>query len=226
MTSPTKSPFVTIVARIARTISVFADRQRPAHVDQPRDDERQAEEHQHAAHDHPRDQPDDGSRRTRRPRAGRARPPSPALRPSTAICCASDVRLSAWYPGIPPKRLDTTFTTPRVAELLVRVEVGVEQQLDPTHVEQARDHGDEHRGGDAGGLTEHRRPVRAGDRVDGPRLPQPRGRERSEQPEPVPRGVDGRAGARASRSRRGQARSRPSPGSRAAAAPRGSPPAR
>ena len=37
---------------------------------------------------------------------------SPAPRPSTSICCASAVRLSAWYPGIPPKRPVTTFTNP------------------------------------------------------------------------------------------------------------------
>ena len=36
----------------------------------------------------------------------------PAPRPSTAICWPRAVRLSAWYPGIPPKRPETTFTNP------------------------------------------------------------------------------------------------------------------
>ena len=81
-----------------------------------------------------------------------------------------------------------------VAELPVRVEVPVQHELGPADVEQDPEHGDEHDGDDAGGLSQHRPPVGAGEGAGGPRLEQPAGPVRSEHPEPRPRIVERGAG--------------------------------
>ena len=168
-------------------------RERPPLVPNPLDDERQAEEHQHAADDHARDQLDhgraehDGGERDERGDEPRG--------PRVDVHALRERRQAERViPGDTAERAGDDVEETGVAELLVRVEVAVQHELGAADVEQDPDHGDEHHGGDAGGLSEHRPPVGAGEGAEGPRLEQPTGPVGSDQPEPRSRIVDRGAG--------------------------------
>ena len=178
-----------IVSHDRKDDQVLPHRQRAAHVDDPRDQERQADEHQHATHDHPWDEPDDGGAED----DGRERNEcghEPGTPPVDVHLLRERRQAERVVPGDPAEEARDDVHQPRVAERLVRVEIGVEQELDAAHVEQARHHGDEHRRDDPDSLVEHRRPVGATERADGPELPESRGGERSQQPQSISRRLE------------------------------------
>ena len=201
---------------------VFERGQRPSLVPDPLDDEGQTEEHQHAPDDHPRDQPDDlradhdgGQRDERRDQAR-----GPRVHPHPLRERREGKRVIA---GDPPERPRHDVQDACVAELPVRVEVPVQDELGAADVEQDRDRGHEDRGHDRGPRLEHGEPVGATDRADASTssITRPSRTVRAANP---PRGPPPRRSRwRPSRSRTPRARSRSPPGSRAAASRPGPP---
>ena len=172
---------------------VLAQGQRPTHVHDPCDEERQPDEDQDPSHDHPGDQPDGrGAEHDRR--EGDERRHEPRAAPADVHLLGQRRQAQGVVAGDPAEAPRDDIDQPRSTKLLVRVEIGPEQQPDASHIEQAGHHGDEDGGGDTGGLVEHRRPVGEVERVDGPESPEVGRGERPEEPEAFSGRLEGGAG--------------------------------
>ncbi len=158
ITTPGRNPLTMIPARITRTTtySTFGSVLRLSQTQSTMNDS--AEEDQHAPDDHARDQLDHG--RAEHEGGERDERSDESRGPRVDVHALREGRhAQRVIPRDTAERAGDDVEETGVAELFIRVEVAAQHELGATDVEQDPDHGDEHHGGDACGLPEHRPPV-------------------------------------------------------------------